>query len=124
MRTILIADDSENCREIARTALEHAGHRVVEARDGVEALTVASEVQPDLIILDLRMPGLTGLEAMARLRNGPAFATPVIAATAFAMEGDSERALAAGFTAYLTKPFRLDELRALVARLLDEPNYN
>ena len=72
MRTILIADDSENCREIARTVLEHAGHRVVEARDGVEALTLASEVQPDLIILDLRMPGLTGLEAMARLRNGPA----------------------------------------------------
>ena len=93
----------------------------MEASNGAEAVALANVAGPDLIILDLRMPVMTGFEALAALRSEPCFATPVVAATAFAMDGDCERAMEAGFTAHITKPFRLAEFRLLVAKLLEEP---
>ena len=119
MKRILIADDKPNGRELVRMVLESSGYAVTEASDGVEALRYAREIQPDLIILDLHMPGIDGFGVIEELRRDPSFAkTPIMALTASAMQGDRERAMAAGFTGYVTKPIRLAALRSEVARLL------
>ena len=121
MKTVLIADDKEAGRELVRTVIENTGYTVVEACDGAEAVRRAREVAPDLIILDIHMPGLDGFGVITELRRDPRFATtPVMALTASAMQGDRERAMQAGFTGYVTKPIRLSALRAEVMRLLGE----
>lgn len=92
--------------------LESLGYRVLLAHDGVEAVAVATEEYPDLILMDIRMPVMDGLEATERLRANEAFRkTPVIALTALAMPGDRERCLDAGLDEYLSKPVGLKELR-------------
>lgn len=115
--TILVADDSEKNRELLRTVLGHLGHTVAEASNGRQAVTMAGVLGPDLMIFDLQMPELDGFGAMREVRAMEQFQeTPVLALTAYAMEGDREKALAAGFTSYLTKPLRLADLRAELAR--------
>jgi CheY-like chemotaxis protein len=119
MKKILIADDKATGRELVRTILENHGYTVFEAADGAEALQRAQEVNPDLIILDLHMPVLDGFGVIEVLRRDERFAaTPVMALTASAMMGDRERAMASGFTGYITKPIRLNALRSEVDRLL------
>src|SRR5579863_7032355 len=119
MKKILVADDTDNGRELVRTVLENSGYQVYEAKDGLEALASAHQVLPDLIILDLHMPGLDGFGVLEQLRREEAFAaTPVMALTASAMMGDKERAIAIGFNGYITKPIRLAALRKEIARLL------
>jgi CheY-like chemotaxis protein len=119
MKRILIADDQASSRELVRTILEHDGHEVIEAADGAEAVAKARETEPDIVLLDLHMPALDGFQAVGQLRSEPRFAaTPIVALTASAMHGDRERALAAGFSAYITKPIRLSALRREVKRLL------
>ncbi|HLX42432.1 MAG TPA: response regulator [Bryobacteraceae bacterium] len=119
MKTVLIADDKPTGRELVRTVLENTGYTVIEAVDGNEALRCARESRPDLIILDLHMPGLDGFGVIQELRRDPQFAeTPIVALTASAMQGDRERALSIGFTGYITKPIRLTLLRDEVERLL------
>jgi two-component system cell cycle response regulator DivK len=119
MKTILIADDKATSRELVRTVLEKSSYTVVEASDGIEALRNARESRPDLIILDLHMPGLDGFGVIEEIRRDPDLAaTPVMALTASAMQGDRERALSAGFTAYIAKPIPLSMLRSEVKRLL------
>jgi CheY-like chemotaxis protein len=119
MKKILVADDTPNGRELVKTVLEGSGYQVIEASDGLEALASAREVLPDLIILDLHMPKLDGFGVVEELhRDAKLAATPILALTASAMMGDKERAMAVGFTAYITKPIRLSELRNEVARLL------
>lgn len=120
MKKVLVADDRVTCRELVRTVLERLGHSVREASDGFEALNVAREWKPDLIILDLHMPGLDGFSVVREIRRDPDLAsTPVMALTASAMQGDRDLALTAGFTGYVAKPIRLNALRSEVARLLD-----
>jgi CheY-like chemotaxis protein len=115
----LVADDKDSGRELVRTVLEKSGHQVFEASDGEQAVTEARRIRPDLIILDIHMPGLDGFGVIEKLRRDEGFrATPIIALTASAMMGDRERAIASGFTGYITKPIRLDALRAEVERLL------
>ena len=119
MKKVLVADDKDTGRELVRTVLEKSGHQVFEASDGEQAVAEALRLQPDLIILDIHMPGLDGFGVIEKLRRDPAFShTPIIALTASAMMGDRERAMAAGFTGYITKPIRLDALRGEVERLL------
>jgi CheY-like chemotaxis protein len=119
MKKILVADDTENGRELVKTVLEGSGYQVLEARDGVEAVASARANSPDLIILDLHMPGLDGFGVIQELRRQKEFAaTPIVALTASAMMGDKERATAVGFTGYITKPIRLADLRREVERLL------
>jgi CheY-like chemotaxis protein len=119
MKTVLVADDKATSRELVRIALEHSGYVVHEASDGGEALNSARDLHPDLIILDLHMPGLDGFGVIKELRlDAELAATPVMALTASAMEGDKERALSFGFTSYLAKPIRLSRLREEVKRLL------
>jgi CheY-like chemotaxis protein len=119
MKKILIADDKATSRELVRIALEHSGYLVYEAADGSQALASARDLLPDLIILDLHMPGLDGFGVIEEIRrNALLAATPVMALTASAMQGDREHALALGFTSYLAKPIHLSSLRKEVARLL------
>jgi two-component system cell cycle response regulator DivK len=121
MKKVLVADDKATGRELIRTVLEQCGCCVFEAGDGMEAVRKAREMLPDLIILDLHMPVLDGFGAFRELRGEEKFAaTPIIALTASAMQGDRERALSAGFTSYLAKPISLNVLRGEVERLLGE----
>ncbi|HME08794.1 MAG TPA: response regulator [Bryobacteraceae bacterium] len=121
MKKILIADDKASSRELIRTVLEQSGHSVVEAIDGKEALRKADESLPDLILLDLHMPRLDGVGTLQELRRDQRFAaTPIVALTASAMQGDRERALSAGFTGYIAKPIGLKALRNEVNRFLSE----
>jgi CheY-like chemotaxis protein len=116
--TILVADDNPGNREIARLALEVAGHCVLEAADGQEALALARREIPALLILDIQMPILDGYAVIDELRRDPQFAnTPAIAMTAYAMSGDKEKALAAGFTRHISKPMNLSTLRQIVAEI-------
>jgi CheY-like chemotaxis protein len=112
-------DDKATSRELLRTVLEKDGYSILEAADGGEALQQTRRENPDLILLDLQMPVRNGYEVLIELRQDSRFAAlPIIALTASAMQGDREKALAAGFTAYLTKPVALSHLREEVRRLL------
>lgn len=122
MRTqalILIADDNPRSRELLRTVLEQDGYEVLEYADGEAALLGAQQYVPDLILLDIRMPGRNGFEVAAALRCVPSLARlPIVALTASAMQGDRERILSSGFDEYLPKPIHLPELRLLVTKLI------
>jgi CheY-like chemotaxis protein len=119
MKKLLIADDKATSRELIRMVLEDCGYAITEASDGIEALRYARELEPDLIILDLHMPGVDGSGVVAELRREAKFAaTPIMALTASAMHGDRERAVAAGFDSYISKPIPLSALRDEVERLL------
>jgi CheY-like chemotaxis protein len=121
MKRILVVDDKATSRELLRTVLEKNGYAISEAADGGEAIEKARAESPDLILLDLQMPVRNGYEVLHELRQDPRYATlPIIALTASAMQGDREKALAAGFTAYLTKPVTLAHLRDEVQRLLSK----
>lgn len=120
MKKILIADDKATSRELLRTVLEKSGYAISEAADGGEALEKTRAENPDLILLDLQMPVRSGYEVLSELRQEERYTSlPIIALTASAMQGDRERALASGFTAYLTKPVTLARLRDEVQRLLN-----
>ena len=119
MKRILIVEDKASSRELVRTVLEHQGYAVIEAADGDEGLLKARAEAPDLILLDLQMPIRNGYEVLTELRREPRFhSLPIIAVTASAMQGDREKALAAGFNGYLTKPLPLSSLRSEIQRLL------
>lgn len=119
MKTILVADDRQASRELLRAVLEGSGYMVYEASDGREAVNLARSMRPDLLILDLQMPTLDGMGALAELRADSGFANvPILALTASAMQGDRERAIAAGFTEYVTKPININFLRQELLRLL------
>ena len=121
MKTILVAEDREVSRELARTLLEHSGYAVIEASNGAEAIEMAQANLPDLVLLDLQMPIKNGFEVLYELRSDKRFSsTPIVALTASAMIGEKDKALIEGFTAYLTKPLRISMIRQELARLLKE----
>jgi CheY-like chemotaxis protein len=118
-RILLVEDNEANIGPL-RDYLDARGCAVVVARNGHEAIACVDEVQPDLILMDIHMPGMDGLAAIRLLRARPASAaTPIIALTALAMPGDQERCLAAGATAYMSKPVRLRTLMETIQQLLD-----
>lgn len=116
---VLIADDDEFIRRLVTTTLEDvAGVRLLEARDGREAVELAVRTRPALILLDVAMPGLDGIEACRRLRAEPATSeTPIVMLTAHIGDDDEARAVAAGADRYLTKPFSPLDLLRLVDEL-------
>jgi CheY-like chemotaxis protein len=116
---VLIADDDEFIRRLVTTTLEDvSGVRLLEARDGREAVELAVRTRPALILLDVAMPGLDGIEACRRLRAEPATSkTPIVMLTAHAGDDDEARAVAAGADRYLTKPFSPLDLLRLVDEL-------
>ena len=120
-KRILIADDNPSGRDLLRAILERAGHTVIEAADGEEALALMGRHHPDMAILDIHMPKLTGFEVLAALRSDPQYAdTPIMALTASATPGDRERILGAGFTDHYTKPIAPSRLRQIVTDLLKQ----
>ncbi|NCC32755.1 MAG: response regulator, partial [Chloroflexia bacterium] len=119
---ILMAEDNEVNIIALGDYLQDKGYRLSVARNGREALEMAAEIVPDLVLMDIQMPELDGLEAIRRLRADPVFAlTPIIALTALAMPGDRERCMEAGASEYLTKPVSLRGLVYTIERLLDHP---
>ena len=118
--SILIADDYDDNRELLRLMLEGEGYRIREARNGREALDAALEEAPTVALIDLSMPSLDGWGLLREMRaDERTRAVPCVAVTAFAANQDRQRALDAGFDAYISKPFRSRDLLELVARLLD-----
>lgn len=117
--TILLVEDNQANLLMIGDYLNAKGYRMVYASNGYEALEGADEASPDLILMDIQMPRMDGLEATQRLRADPRFAdTPIVVLTAYAMAGDRERCLEAGATAYLSKPVKLRELAVIVEKLL------
>lgn len=116
---VLIADDDDDIRALVAFRLERAGYEVVSARDGEEALRLAADHRPDLAVLDVMMPKLTGLEVTRQLRATPATsAIPVILLTARVQEADVARGFEAGADDYIKKPFSPQELRSRVQAVL------
>ena len=116
---ILIVDDNEQNRKLARDVLEFAGFRTLEAAGGVESLSLAVEHRPDLILMDIRMPDMKGPEVLRKLREDERLAAiRVVALTSSTMKGDRERFLADGFDGYLEKPIRVREFPEQVRRHL------
>jgi len=121
MTTILIADDEEPIVELIRFTLEDPEVRVVEAHDGASALAIARDTRPDLVLLDVRMPKVDGLEVCRRLRGMPECSrTRIVLLTAAGQAQDRALGLAAGADEYLTKPFSPLALMALVKSLVPE----
>jgi two-component system cell cycle response regulator DivK len=120
---ILVVEDNEKNMKLFRDVLLAAGYRPLEATTGEEAVAVAAEHSPDLVLMDIQLPDIDGIEALGRLRaDGRTASLPVLALTAQAMEGDRERFLAAGFDGYLSKPVNVVDLVATVARYCEPGN--
>jgi len=116
--SILIAEDYDDNRELLRILLSAAGYQVLEAKNGLECVHMAKEHPPDLIMIDLSMPVLDGWGVFQELKaDAVTTKIPFMAFTAHA-EKDRERALETGFSAYVSKPFRSEELLATIARLI------
>lgn len=119
MATVLVVEDNPANMTLAVFLLESAGHSVLSAVDAEDGLALARAQQPDLILMDIQLPGIDGLDAIARLKSEQeTLAIPVIALTALAMKGDEERIRAAGCEGYIAKPIRYKEFLDLVSSFL------
>ena len=117
--TVLVVEDNALNLKLVRDVLGHAGYRVLEACDAERGIELAAAEGPDLILMDVELPGIDGVEALRRLRaDSETSSIPVVALTALAMKEDRERFLAAGFDGYLEKPVSVPELPGQVAALL------
>jgi two-component system cell cycle response regulator DivK len=117
---ILVVEDNEKNMKLFRDVLVATGYRTLEATTGTEAVDMASEHTPDLVLMDIQLPDLDGVQALQRLRADARTARiPVLALTAQAMHGDRERFLAAGFDGYLSKPVDVRELIGIVREHCD-----
>lgn len=117
---ILVVEDNEKSMKLFRDVLLATGHRTLEATTGRRAVELATEHSPDLVLMDIQLPDIGGIEALVRLRGDTRTASvPVVALTAQAMEGDRERFLAAGFDDYLSKPVNVTDLIATVKRFCE-----
>lgn len=122
-RLILTADDNQQIRMLVKAALRSLGHELMEAVDGEQALELAIQHTPDLILLDVTMPKLDGWEVLHFLRQRPETAgVPVMMLTTAAQKIDFEHGSSLGCNDYLTKPFTPSDLRAHVERMLDAPS--
>ena len=120
-KTILYVEDNEMNRQIVRDLLKRTTYRLIEAHDGEAGVAMALAERPDLILMDIQLPKISGIEATRRLRAEQAIAaTPIIAITSFALSGDDQKAKAAGATAYLAKPYSPRDLLDLIRRTLPE----
>jgi two-component system cell cycle response regulator DivK len=114
-KTVLVVEDNELNLKLLNDLLEYQGYTVITARLGEPALGLARQYKPDLILMDIQLPDISGMEATQRLKSDQQTrAIPIIAVTAFAMSGDQARILASGCDAYLSKPFNVAEFLRLV----------
>lgn len=118
-KKILIVEDNPSNLKLFKLVLEPINCEIVEAYDGLQALEVAKESLPDIILMDIQIPRLDGLEVTKKLRQMDEFAnTPIIALTAFAMERDEKAGLAAGCNDYITKPFNTAKFLEILRKYL------
>jgi two-component system cell cycle response regulator DivK len=118
-KRILVVEDQEDNRQILRDLLASAELDVIEAWDGEAALTVAASERPDLILMDIQLPGIDGYEATRRIKADPALsAIPIIAVTSYALSGDEDKARDAGCDAYVAKPYSPRQLLAKIREYL------
>ena len=114
-RRVLVVEDHEENRRIMRDLLTSAGYEMIEAVTGEDGVALAERERPDLILMDIQLPGLDGYEATRRIKANPALrAIPIIAVTSYALSGDDVKAREAGCNDYVTKPF---SPRALLAKI-------
>ena len=119
---ILIVEDNEKNRKLIRDVLTFKGYRLAEAETGEDGVRLARELHPDLVLMDIQLPGINGIAALAQIREDPAIRhTPVIAVTASAMTHDRQKIMAAGFDGYQSKPINVKDFIAAVRATLDRP---
>jgi two-component system, cell cycle response regulator DivK len=119
---ILLVEDNEKNRKLAHDVLVHQGYRVADAESGEEALRLVRQERPDLVLMDIHLPGIDGIAALRQLRADPATRDiPVMAVTASAMTHDRAKIMAAGFDGYQSKPISVKTFLVAVRELLDRP---
>ncbi len=118
---ILIVEDNPQNMRLAEMTLRSGNYTLLKAIDGEEALDIAKRERPDLIIMDMQLPKMSGLEVTRKLREIPAFShTLIIGLTAYAMKGDKDRIIESGCDAYLSKPIDTRELRGVITAMLSQ----
>jgi len=121
MTVVLVVEDNPRNLKLVRDLLAHAGYDTLEATTGEDGLALARAHRPDLVLMDVQLPGMDGTQVLSHLRADAATARlRIVAVTAFAMKDDRARFLAAGFDGYLEKPINVREFRGQVAALLGE----
>jgi two-component system cell cycle response regulator DivK len=119
---ILIVEDNEKNRKLERDVLQFHGYRTAEAETAEDGIRLARESVPALILMDIQLPGMNGIQALGHLRADPVTrGVPIIAVTASAMTQDRQKIMAAGFDAYQSKPINVKEFVAVVRKMLDRP---
>ena len=119
MKTILIVEDNEKNMKLVRDILRHNGHTTIEATTGGEGVRLASETKPDLILMDIQLPDIDGIEARGRIRKDVSLdAIPVLAVSASVMPDDQQKIISSGFDAFITKPINLKQFVETVQRFL------
>src|ERR1700736_1850552 len=121
-KTVLIVEDNDLNMKLFHDLLDAHGYRILQTKDGMEALDIAREHRPDLILMDIQLPEVSGLEVTKWLKEDDALkAIPVVAVTAFAMKGDEERIREGGCEAYLSKPISVGKFIETIRRFLAVP---
>jgi two-component system cell cycle response regulator DivK len=121
-KTVLYVEDNEYNLKMVRQLLARTAYQLIEAKDGELGVETALRELPDLILMDIQLPKLSGLEATRKLRADPKTAAiPIIVVTSFALSGDDQKAIAAGCDAYIAKPYKPRELLQLIEDLLRRP---
>jgi len=119
MTKVLIVEDNEKNMKLVRDILQHLGHRTIEASDGLEGVRLALAETPDLILMDIQLPGIDGMEALRRIRAEPRLdAVPVLAVSASVMPSEQQKIASSGFDAFIAKPIDLKQFRDAVSRFL------
>ena len=122
MSTILIVEDNEKNMKLVRDILQFKGYQTIEAVTGNQGLALARERQPDLILMDIQLPDINGIEALRQIRAEPALSkTPVVAVSASVMPDEQQKIVASGFDAYITKPIDLKSFVATVEKFAGIP---
>lgn len=118
MKILVVEDDTENM-ELFRDLLRSQGYTVLEARNGLDAIDMVWRERPNLVIMDIQLPFMDGLEATRRIKENPSTKDiTIVAVTAYAMKGDMERFIKAGLDGYIAKPINIKEFKTVIARFL------
>jgi len=121
MKKVLIVEDNDLNMKLFNDLLRANGYLTVQTRDGTEALSLCRTARPDLVLMDIQLPGISGLEITRMIKEDPSLRSiPIIAVTAFAMKGDEDKIRKGGCEAYVAKPIRIEEFIGVVRRLLGD----
>ncbi len=119
MKKILIVEDNEKNMKLVRDILRHQGHATLEAVNGLDGVRLAEEEHPDLVLMDIQLPDIDGIEALGRIRKDVSLdAIPVLAVSASVMPDDQQKIISSGFDAFITKPINLKQFVETVQRFL------